>query len=92
MKLFIFNRAATLTGAVNIDYSVCKVLETPKQRKAAPDRLCGFFVPVFFLWAGVRGIQYPERGNYSAGCLRFLAPAHPDRNGVLEILQTEVQK
>jgi len=94
MKLFIFNFSwlCELTNLVNTGYAVNQVLETPKQRNVAPVRLCDFFVPVVFLWAGVRGIQYPAMGNYSADCLRFLAPARPTRNGVYEILKTEVQK
>jgi len=57
-----------LTAAIKEGYAFRQVLVTPyKAERAAPVRSCGFFVPVGFLWAGVRGIQYPAMGNDSAG-------------------------
>lgn len=81
---------AQVDKAAHRDYSIFQVLETPKQRKAAPVRSCGFFVPIVFLWAGVRGIQYLQ-GELLRRLFTVSSSRPPARNGFLEILKTEVQ-
>jgi hypothetical protein len=91
-----------LTSMIKQAYALFQVLETPKQRKAAPVRSCGFFTSIVFvclrcvsilvsgLWAGVRGIQYPK-GELLRRLFAVSSSRPPARNGFL-ILQTEVQK
>ena len=91
MLLWFWASLAKFDSYAKRGYICRQVLKTPTQRKAAPVRSCGFFTPIGFLWAGVRGIQDRATGNISADCVRFSAPARPAENGDFAILNTKVQ-